>query len=114
MGPNEVVTRILKIAVHQETKEPIPEVMVKDGMGVKLNQGIERKKSIIAGDLVGADKFVLLHYLFVESMQVDPSYFKDFTVKNVNPYDEKKEEKVVPKTDAPKWETPGGDTECAA
>ena len=99
------------LPTHQETQEPIAKVMVKDRIGGKLGKGQQREKTIVCGDLVNVDKMVLLHHLFIESKKVLPVYFKDFTEKNIDPFDEKKEEKIVPKTDAPEWETPGGDIE---
>ena len=111
LDPNEEVTRIMLLPTHQETQEPIAKVMVKDRIGGKLGKGQQREKTIVCGDLVNVDKMVLLHHLFIESKKVLPVYFKDFTEKNIDPFDEKKEEKIVPKTDAPEWETPGGDIE---
>ena len=46
------------------------------------------------------DKMVILHHLFVESSLVAPAYFDDFITKKIDPFDEKQEEKVVPKVEA--------------
>ena len=63
--------------------------MVKDRLSGKLGGGVEKERTIIAGDLVNVDKMVLLHHLFIESKKVMPCYFKDFTEKNIDPFDQK-------------------------
>ena len=79
----------MRLPINQETKEPLAVVMVKDLMGSKLGGGVEKEKTIVAGDLVRVDKMVMLHHLFVESKQVLPSYFEDFIEKKVDRFDEK-------------------------
>ena len=62
--------------------------MVKDRMSGKLGGGVEKERTIVAGDLVNVDKMVLLHHLFVESKMVLPCYFEHFTEKNIDPFDQ--------------------------
>ena len=52
--------------------------MVKDLISHQLGGGEENARTIVIGDLMKADKLVLLYHLAVESMQVEPSYFEDF------------------------------------
>ena len=59
---------------------------MKDRLSSKLGGGVEKERTIIAGDLVNVDKMVLLHHLFIESKKVMPCYFKDFTEKNIDPF----------------------------
>ena len=100
MNDNEKVTRFLKSPINHATKEPLAEVMVIDGMSSEIGGGVEKFKTIVAGDLVKVDKMVILHHLFVESSLVAPAYFDDFITKKIDPFDEKQEEKVVPKVEA--------------
>ena len=95
------------LPIDQDTQEPLAKVMVKDGISEKFGGGKEREKTIVAGDLVKVDKMVLLHHLFIESKKVLPVYFQDFIEENIDPFVENKQKKIVPKMDAPDWETPG-------
>ena len=61
---------------------------MKDRLSGKLGGGVEKERTIIAGDLVNVDKMVLLHHLFIESKKVLPCYFKDFIEKNIDPFDQ--------------------------
>ena len=42
---------------------------------------------------------------------MEPSYFDEFVQKVVDPFDEKKKEKMVPKIAEPESETPGNQSE---
>ena len=91
LGVNEEVTRILRLPTDLETREPTAVVMVKDLMSSKLGGGVEKEKTIVAGDLVRVDKMVILHHLFVESKHVLPTYFEDFIEKRVDRFDGKQQ-----------------------
>ena len=83
--------------------------MVKDLMGSKLGGGVEKERTIVAGDLVRVDKMVILHHLFVESKHVLPTYFEDFIEKRIDHFDGKHKEQIIAKIDAPEEETPGNE-----
>ena len=59
--------------------------MVKDLISHQLGGGEEKARTIVIGDLMKADKLVLLSHLAVESMQVEPSYFEDFITGTLPP-----------------------------
>ena len=42
MNDNEKVTRFLKSPINHETKEPLAEVMVIDGMSSEIGGGVEK------------------------------------------------------------------------
>ena len=111
LGHNERITQILRLFVNQETREPLAQVMVRDLMGAKSGGGVDKERTIVAGDLVNADKMHFLHHLFCQNKQVEPSYFDEFVQKVVDPFDEKKKEKMVPKIAEPESETPGNEPE---
>ena len=67
LGHNERITQILRLFVNQETREPLAQVMVRDSMGVKTGGGVDKVRTIVAGDLVNADKMHFLHHLFCQS-----------------------------------------------